>query len=133
MAKTVINDVVTNAQSLVVDSTSSKNTKNTLFKDFSYELFGSKWKVKFVDSIQNEDGFLLGVTMNDRNTILISTLNLSGESLSKEQIKLTVLHEVFHSIFYSGQYLQSTGDEPLVEWCARCIFKIHSKLSSVLS
>ena len=132
MAKTIINDVVTNAQSLVVNnSNSSSNTP--LFKDFSYELFGSKWKVKFVDSIQNEDGFLLGVTMNDRNTILISTLNLSGESLSKEQIKLTVLHEVFHSIFYSGQYLQSTGDEPLVEWCARCIYKIHSKLSSILS
>lgn len=130
MATTVINDVVTNDQSLVIRSISSKDT---LFRDFSYELFGSKWKVKFVDSIQNEDDFLLGVTMNDRNTILISTLNLSGEPLSKEQIKLTILHEVFHSIFYSGQYLQATGDEPLVEWCARCIYKMYPKLSSILS
>lgn len=129
MATTVINDIVTDSQSLVTN----KKSNNPLFKDFSYELFGSKWKIKFVDTIQNEEGFLLGVTMNDRNTILISTLNLSGEPLSKEQIHLTILHEIFHSIFYSGQYLNQTGDEPLVEWCARCIYKIHSKLSSILS
>jgi len=39
----------------------------------------------------------------------------------------TLLHEINHAIFTSGQYLDSNADEPLVEWVARCYCSILFK------
>lgn len=75
-------------------------------KEKSYNLFGSTWRIQFVDEVVGEnDRWLFGKT----------------ESPSKDEIELTVLHEIVHSIFQTGQYMSCDNDEPLVEWTARCL------------
>ena len=62
-------------------------------KEKSYNLFGSTWRIQFVDEVVDE----------------------------KDEIELTVLHGIVHSIFQTGQYMSCDNDEPLVEWTARCL------------
>lgn len=35
-------------------------------------------------------------------------------------MRRTLRHELFHAILCKGQYLNSSSDEPLVEWLALC-------------
>ena len=46
--------------------------------------------------------------------------NREGGRVPKQEIEIALLHELFHAILTEGQYLQSSDDEPLVEWLARC-------------
>lgn len=97
--------------------------KSKEFKDFSFELFGTTWNVKFIEkSKELEDGkYELGNSNYMTNTITVSTHDADGNPLSEENVKLTLFHEIVHSIFATGSYISSTEDEPLVEWTARCI------------
>ena len=57
--------------------------------------------------------------------------------LSKEDIELTLYHEIVHSILGTGNYREYSNDEPLVEWIANCLIslkkqKILSEDSSLL-
>ena len=66
-------------------------------------------------------GWLFGETESPSRVITISTKKPDGSKLSKDEIELTVLHEIVHSIFQTGQYMSCDNDEPLVEWTARCL------------
>ena len=91
-------------------------------KEKSYNLFGSTWKIQFVDEVVGEnDKWLFGETESPSRVITISTKKPDGSKLSKDEIELTVLHEIVHSIFQTGQYMSCDNDEPLVEWTARCL------------
>ena len=41
--------------------------------------------------------------------------------MSKDDMKLTLLHELIHAVLDEGQYGNVSADEPMVEWLARCI------------
>ena len=44
--------------------------------------------------------------------------------ISDSDIIKTLLHEINHAILTTGQYLNPSSDEPLVEWIARCYYSI---------
>ena len=92
-------------------------------KDFEFELFGTTWKVVFVDAIESEEEnvFKFGNTNSVTSTILIATKDMEGKPLAKDIIDITLLHELVHCIFGTGCYLGSNSDEPLTEWVARCL------------
>lgn len=77
------------------------------------DIFGSKWVIKWVENITTEDGsFLDGLTSHVNQEILI-------KKDSKEPV-VTALHELIHAFLDTGQYLNASHDEPMVEWLARC-------------
>lgn len=96
-----------------------------LNRDFSFVLFHTRWYVKYVDQLYDEnDNYLLGLTNFGKREILIALQDPSGKALPEKELSLTLLHEVMHSIFMTGQYTSATQDEPLVEWCSRCLYSL---------
>lgn len=95
-------------------------------KGYKFDLFGEKYTVKFVDKIpvdaDAEPGtFYFGQNDRAAGLITIAVLDREGKPLTEETIRLTALHEIMHAIFSSGAYSAENGDEPLVEWCAKCL------------
>lgn len=91
-------------------------------KDKEFTLFGSTWKIQYVKGLQDEEGkWLWGLTESPSLTIKINTIAPDGTPIPKQELKITLLHEIVHSIFFTGQYLNCNNDEPLVEWTARCL------------
>ncbi len=91
-------------------------------KEKNYNLFGSNWKIQFTDKVVDDNNkWIFGTTESPSMLITVSTKKPDGSKLSKDEIELTVLHEIVHSIFQTGQYMNCDNDEPLVEWTARCL------------
>lgn len=93
------------------------------FKNRKFKIFDSTWNIKFEDKYfkADEGGTLLGETDPNTRTIRISLRDINGNPYKKDNIRVTVLHELFHAIFLEGQYLNEYNDEPIVEWSAKCI------------
>lgn len=88
-------------------------------KDRSIDFYGSKWRVKFVDKIQVEDNSNIdGLTDSTNRIIAIDKTQADNE------LQITMLHELIHSMLNTGQYLNSSKDEPMVEWLARCFYAL---------
>ena len=102
---------------------------NPKWKDFSFHLFGTKFKVHFVEGIERsadeekDNIYPIGRTTTSEE-ILIATKNHEGIPFPNEKIAITLLHEIMHAIFGTGEYMNSNSDGPLVEWCARCIYSL---------
>lgn len=83
-------------------------------KEKSYNLFGSTWKIQkiqFVDEVVGENNkWLFGETESPSRVITVSIKKPDGSKLSKDEIELTVLHEIVHSIFQTGQYMNCDED-----------------------
>ena len=95
-------------------------------EDIKFKVFSSPWTIKFKENVftQLEDGrevWAFGIAEPSKRRISISTKTEDGVPIPASEIKLTILHEIIHSFLVTGQYLQSNGDEPLVEWLARCV------------
>ena len=110
----------------------SSKKNNKPYKDTSFNLFGSFYTVKFIDSISKLEekesstnrNFIYGITFPDKQTIYIAIKDRDGNQLPANIIKTTLLHELVHAIFNTGCYHNSSLDEPLVEWTARCILSL---------
>lgn len=97
-------------------------------KEKSYNLFGSTWKIQFVDEVVGEnDKWLFGETESPSRVITISTKKPDGSKLSKDEIELTVLH-TFHIPNWT---IYCDNDEPLVEWTARCLKALKECLKAL--
>ena len=98
------------------------------FKDFEFELFGTKWLVKFVDRvcIENADPnkFYFGHCDSIHNVIQVTTKDLNGGPIPDDTIVLSLVHEMIHSVFDGGGYINTNEDEPLVEWTAKCVISL---------
>ena len=92
------------------------------YKNRTIKIFNSTYKLLYVNEIESEDPnrTTMGETDSNLKTIKIRVTNREGGRVPKQEIEITLLHELFHAILAEGQYLQSTDDEPLVEWLARC-------------
>ena len=85
-------------------------------KEKGYNLFGSTWGIQFADEVVGgNDRWLFEETGSTSRVITISTKKPDGSELSKDEIELTVLHGIVHSIFQTGQYMGCDNDEPLVK------------------
>lgn len=93
-----------------------ENSKEFKFKNRTIDIFGSKWRIKYVDEIKvDDDTYVLGTTNCKDKVILID------KNQDINEISITILHELFHAIMLTGQYLGSNEDEPLIEFLARSI------------
>lgn len=100
------------------------------FTNKEFDLFGVKWTIKYVDKLEEtskENGYFFGVSHVDSATIQVALLDSKGKPLSESAIRLTLLHELVHAILGSGGYENSTHDEPMVEWLARCINSLQKQ------
>lgn len=89
------------------------------YKDRTIDIFGSKWKLKFVDKIDLEDDSNPdGITDANKRLIAIST------NQSDNEVMITLLHELIHAILDTGQYLDSSQNEPMVEFVARSLYSL---------
>lgn len=99
-----------------------KKSKEKKWKDFEFELFGTKWKVIFIDKVkETEEMYLMGNCSYVSGTIWVATQDKDGIPLREETIRINLFHELAHAILGTGQYNSCTNDEPLVEWIARCL------------
>lgn len=98
-------------------------------KNKKFNLFGTEWQIRFEDRVLDPiDGHeLFGQTYRGANNVIVIAKTIEGRKVNGKEIKLTLLHEIMHAIFSTGQYLASNEDEPLVEWCARCIYSLLDK------
>lgn len=97
-------------------------------KNKSFNIFGTKYRIKFVDNVLDEESnWIYGKTDATSKEILISTKLSNGKDVQENEILITLYHEIIHAILLIGQYVNSSSDEPLVEWLARCILSLKNQ------
>lgn len=98
-------------------------------KDCKFNLFGTKYKMKFMDVVPNDDAekFTWGDTDGRTHTIRIATKDVNSKPIDEDEIDITLLHELYHAILNEGQYTNCSSDEPLVEWLARCTHSLRKQ------
>lgn len=94
-----------------------------------FDLFGTSWIIKFVKKTQSKkDGhWIFGHSNIMKKTVKVSINDDKGKPLDDETIQITALHELVHSILTTGQFLEETRDEPMVEWIARSIRALYKQ------
>ena len=97
-------------------------------KNKSFNIFGSKYRIKFVDNVLNEEGdWTYGKIDTHSKEIQVSIKLSNGKDVQENEILITLYHEIIHAILLTGQYVNSSSDEPLVEWLARCILSLKNQ------
>lgn len=98
------------------------------YKNKTINIFGTKYKIKFVDKVYDDEGYwIYGKVNTTTKEIKISTLLDNNTPVQKDEIEISLYHEIFHAILICGQYSSCSNDEPLVEWLARCLFNIRKQ------
>lgn len=91
------------------------------------DIFGTKYTIKFVDTLDDDtDTYHYGVCSGSTKTIQISK-KVKGIVQTKDELSITLLHEIVHAILDTGQYNASSSDEPLVEWLARSLYSLMNQ------
>lgn len=94
-------------------------------KDRTIDIFGNKWQIKYVDKLfplhENDKTLVWGATYHERRLIKIATFTSDGKKIPNDYILNVLCHELMHVIFGEGNYLSCNDDEPLVEWCGKCL------------
>lgn len=94
-------------------------------KNRKIKIGNSTWKVKILDMInKDEENYWLGSSNSLYKTIEVSTKYPDNTDLEYITKLETYYHELMHSIFAEGQYRHEKEDEPLVEWCAKCLAQL---------
>ena len=94
-------------------------------KNKSFNIFGTKYKIKFVDNVLDEEGnWIYGRVYTSSKEIQVSIKLSNGKDVQEDEILITLYHEIIHAILLTGQYVNSSNDEPLVEWLANCIYSL---------
>lgn len=94
-------------------------------KNKTINIFGSKYKIKYIDKVYDEEGnWLYGKVDTSNKEILISTLLHDDKPVQREEVEISLYHEIYHAVLITGQYMQCSDDESLVEWLARCTYSL---------
>ena len=97
-------------------------------KEKKFNLFGSNWKINYVPKVKDsENNWLYGDASGMKRDIRVSLKDDNNKPLPQEEVEIAELHEIMHAIFMAGQYHNCNNDEPLVEWCARCIYSLKKQ------
>ena len=65
-------------------------------KNKTINIFGSKYKIKYIDKVYDEEG-------NWIYEILISTLLHDDKPVQREEVEISLYHEIYHAILITGQ------------------------------
>lgn len=97
-------------------------------KTKKFELFGKDYTLEQVEEIVNEreNTVTYGITNHPEGLIQIAD-KVNGFKRSEKEKEITKLHEIMHAIFDAGNYHECNDDEPLVEWCARCLYSLKKQ------
>ena len=94
------------------------------FNNKQFDVFGTIFTIKLVDTLDKEDNMLhYGITEGNTKEIRISKEVMKVKQPDSE-IYVTLVHEIIHAVLDTGQYLEESQKEPLVEWLARCIISL---------
>lgn len=94
------------------------------FNNKQFDVFGTVFTIKLVDTLDEEDNNLhYGFTEGNIKEIKISKEVVKAKQPDSE-LYLTLVHEIIHAILDTGQYLEESQKEPLIEWLARCIISL---------
>ena len=94
------------------------------FNNKQFDIFGTVFTIKLVDTLDEEDKLLhYGITECNTKEIRISKEVMKAKQ-SDSEIYITLVHEIIHAILNTGQYLEESQKESLVEWIARCIISL---------
>ena len=91
------------------------------WKDFDINVYGSDYKVRFVEGVETEDGFAFGEHIRETNTIVIAVKDSNGNAISDYEIQVTLCHELIHAILGCMGFIKANEDEALVECLGRGI------------
>jgi hypothetical protein len=98
------------------------------YKNKTVNIFGSKYSIKFTDAVVDEkNNWIYGKTDVYNKIISLSTKLPNGKLIQKEELEITLIHELIHAILICGQYCEYSDDEPLVEWIARCFTSLRKQ------
>ena len=94
------------------------------FNNKQFDIFGTVFTIKLVDTLDEDDNNLhYGLTEGNTKEIRISKEVMKAKQPDSE-IYVTLVHEIIHAILNTGQYLEESQKEPLVEWLTRCIISL---------
>lgn len=95
-----------------------------------FNLFGKKYTIEYVDELKplndDDNSVTYGITCHPECTIQVAK-KVKGKAIDKEDVEITRLHEIMHAIFDAGDYHSCNDDEPLVQWCARCLYALKKQ------
>lgn len=94
------------------------------FNNKQFDIFGTVFTIKLVDTLDEEDKLLhYGITECNTKEIRISKEVMNAKQPYSEMY-ITLVHEIIHAVLDTGQYLEESQKEPLVEWLTRCIISL---------
>ena len=89
-------------------------------------IFGDSYTIKIVNKIEYNNIIYSGMIYHNSHIIEIAKY-AENTKLSNEEMMRTLLHEINHAIFTSGQYIDTNDNEPLIEWLAKCMYSLIFK------
>ena len=94
------------------------------FNNKQFDIFGTIFTIKLVDTLDEDDNNLhYGLTEDNTKEIKISKEVMKVKQ-SDSEIYITLVHEIIHAVLNTGQYLEESQKEPLIEWLTRCIISL---------
>lgn len=94
------------------------------FNNKQFDVFGTVFTIKLVDTLDKEDDMLhYGLTEGNTKEIRISKEVMKAKQPDSE-IYLTLVHEIMHAILDTGQWLEESQKEALIEWLSRSIISL---------
>ena len=94
------------------------------FNNKQFDIFGTIFTIKLVDTLDEDDNNLhYGLTEGNTKEIRISKEVMKAKQPDSE-IYITLVHEIIHAVLNTGQYLEESQKEPLIEWLTRCIISL---------
>lgn len=94
------------------------------FNNKQFDIFGTVFTIKLVDTLDEDDNNLhYGLTEDNTKEIRISKEVMKAKQPDSE-IYVTLVHEIIHAVLNTGQYLEESQKDPLIEWLTRCIISL---------
>lgn len=94
------------------------------FNNKQFDIFGTTFTIKLVDTLDDKDNMLhYGLTEGNTKEIRVSKEVMKAKQPDSE-IYITLVHEIIHAVLDTGQYLEESQKESLVEWLTRCIISL---------
>lgn len=91
-----------------------------------FKVFNTKYNVVFTEEptqLEN-DNFEFGNCRPTETYVTVAKNGIDKKPLDKQDYEKNAMHEIAHAILGEGGYINTSDDEPLVEWLARCMYDI---------